>query len=469
MNAATEAEKKEDVKANVSEKAKVVKEAAATNAVAAANATDSAVTPAPNASTGIVVNINTGKNTTRKKNSTNLTNGTNTNGTRNTKSVKAGNASAKNTNANATPNNANGNPNNANATPNNANANANGNPNNANGNPNNANANGNPHNANSTPNNANANVNSNNANANVNANGNPNNANANANPNNANANANANSNANANANRAKLTSSELTIPFDNFDRYNTVWKMCKMELSKFKPIADQNKGSDLSVVEDPESPGKFTLKSPTADVLKVLSPLEVLKQLNLFRYRDLLEATKTKEFSNTLDFFHEVEANREYHSRACLALCCLEEGDVTVDDVKDLKVSNLEVMDRKVFEQNKSGKPFSPYELTFLVNPLMVTLAQWEVDAEWLGSALYQEKYTNAILTDKNFPAHLILLSKYVENAKETVMKKYPESLLMNYAYFYPLILTPTGDEPAATQTTEPEDESVTTSNNTSQ
>ena len=451
MNAATEAEKKEDVKANVSEKAKVVKEAAATNAVAAANATDSAVTPAPNASTGIVVNINTGKNTTRKKNSSNSTNGTNTNGTRNTKSVKAGNAPAKNANANA---------NNANATPNNANAN---------GNPNNANANGNPNNANSTPNNANANVNSNNANANVNANGNPNNANANANPNNANANANANSNANANANRAKLTSSELTIPFDNFDRYNTVWKMCKMELSKFKPIADQNKGSDLSVVEDPESPGKFTLKSPTADVLKVLSPLEVLKQLNLFRYRDLLEATKTKEFSNTLDFFHEVEANREYHSRACLALCCLEEGDVTVDDVKDLKVSNLEVMDRKVFEQNKSGKPFSPYELTFLVNPLMVTLAQWEVDAEWLGSALYQEKYTNAILTDKNFPAHLILLSKYVENAKETVMKKYPESLLMNYAYFYPLILTPTGDEPAATQTTEPEDESVTSSNNSSQ
>ena len=374
--------------------------------------------------------------------------------------MKAGNAPAKNANANA---------NNANATPNNANANGNPNNANANGNPNNANANGNPNNANSTPNNANANVNSNNANANVNANGNPNNANANANPNNANANANANSNANANANRAKLTSSELTIPFDNFDRYNTVWKMCKMELSKFKPIADQNKGSDLSVVEDPESPGKFTLKSPTADVLKVLSPLEVLKQLNLFRYRDLLEATKTKEFSNTLDFFHEVEANREYHSRACLALCCLEEGDVTVDDVKDLKVSNLEVMDRKVFEQNKSGKPFSPYELTFLVNPLMVTLAQWEVDAEWLGSALYQEKYTNAILTDKNFPAHLILLSKYVENAKETVMKKYPESLLMNYAYFYPLILTPTGDEPAATQTTEPEDESVTSSNNSSQ
>ena len=63
----------------------------------------------------------------------------------------------------------------------------------------------------------------------------------------------------------------------------------------------------------------------------------------------------------------------------------------------------------------------------------------------------------------------MILLSKYVENAKETVMKKYPESLLMNYAYFYPLILTPTGDEPAATQTTEPEDESVTSSNNSSQ
>ena len=464
MNAATEAEKKEDVKANVSEKAKVVKEAATTNAVAAANATDSAATPAPNASTGIVVNINTGKNTTRKKNSSNSTNGTNTNGTRNTKSVKAANAPNKNTPA----------ANNANATPNNANINANSNGN-VNGN-NNANNNAN---GNANSNNANANTNSN-TNANANGNANANNANANANNANANtnsntnANANANSNntnanANANANRAKLASSELTIPFDNFDRYNTIWKMCKMELSKFKPIADQNKGSDLSVVEDPESPGKFTLKSPTADVLKVLSPLEVLKQLNLFRYRDLLEATKTKEFSNTLDFFHEVEANREYHSRACLALCCLEEGDVTVDDVKDLKVSNLEVMDRKVFEQNKSGKPFSPYELTFLVNPLMVTLAQWEVDAEWLGTALYQEKYTNAILTDKNFPAHLILLSKYVENAKETVMKKYPESLLMNYAYFYPLILTPTGDEPAATQTTEPEDESVTTSNNTSQ
>ena len=236
--------------------------------------------------------------------------------------------------------------------------------------------------------------------------------------------------------------------------------MCKLELSKFKPLAEQNKGSDLLVVEDPESPGKCTLKSPTADLLKVLTPLDVLKQLNLFRYRDLLETTKTKEFSNTLDFFHEIEANREYCARACLTLCCLEEPDVKMEDVKDLKVSNLDIMDRKVFEKNKSGKPFSPYELTFLVNPLMVTLAQWEVDADWLGTKLYQEKYTNAILSDENFPAHLRLLSRYLNGAKESVMKKYPESFLMNYAHFYPLVLYPSGDEPTAVSTTEPEDKS---------
>ena len=267
----------------------------------------------------------------------------------------------------------------------------------------------------------------------------------------------------------KISSSELTIPFDNFDRYNTIWKMCKLELSKFKPLAEQNKGSDLSVVEDPESPGKCTLKSPTADLLKVLTPLDVLKQLNLFRYRDLLETTKTKEFSNTLDFFHEIEANREYCARACLTLCCLEEPDVKMEDVKDLKVSNLDIMDRKVFEKNKSGKPFSPYELTFLVNPLMVTLAEWEVDADWLGTKLYQEKYTNAILSDENFPAHLRLLSRYLNGAKESVMKKYPESFLMNYAHFYPLVLYPSGDEPKATETTEPADKPDTSSNTASQ
>jgi chemotaxis protein histidine kinase CheA len=244
------------------------------------------------------------------------------------------------------------------------------------------------------------------------------------------------------------SSAELTIPFDNFDRYNNVWKMCKMELAKFKPIAQQNKGSDLTVVEDTEAPGKFSLKSPTADLLKTLSPLEVLKQLNLFRYRDLMETTKDKIFPNVVDFFHEVEANREYHARACIALCCLEEPDVKADDVKDLKVSNLDVLDRKVYEANKSGKPFSAYELTFLVNPLMVSLAQWEVDSDFLGSTLYEDKYLTAIMSDENLPAHLRLLSRVLDGHKENAMKKYPESVLMNYAYFYPLVLYPTGNEP---------------------
>ena len=244
------------------------------------------------------------------------------------------------------------------------------------------------------------------------------------------------------------STAELTIPFDNFDRYNNVWKMCKMELAKFKPIAQQNKGSDLTVVEDTEAPGKFSLKSPTADLLKTLSPLEVFKQLNLFRYRDLMEATKDKIFPNVVDFFHEVEANREYHARACIALCCLEEPDVKPDDVKDLKVSNLDVLDRKVYEANKSGKPFTAYELTFLVNPLMVALAQWEVDADFLGSTLYQDKYLTAIMSDENLPAHLRLLSRFLDGHKENAMKKYPESVLMNYAYFYPLVLYPTGNEP---------------------
>ena len=244
------------------------------------------------------------------------------------------------------------------------------------------------------------------------------------------------------------SSAELTIPFDNFDRYNNVWKMCKMELAKFKPIAQQNKGSDLTVVEDTEAPGKFSLKSPTADLLKTLSPLEVFKQLNLFRYRDLMETTKGKIFPNVVDFFHEVEANREYHARACIALCCLEEPDIKADDVKDLKVSNLDVLDRKVFEANKSGKPFTAYELTFLVNPLMVSLAQWEVDSDFLGSTLYEDKYLTAIMSDENLPAHLRLLSRVLDGHKENAMKKYPESVLMNYAYFYPLVLYPTGNEP---------------------
>jgi len=251
-----------------------------------------------------------------------------------------------------------------------------------------------------------------------------------------------------NAKPMSISSSELSLPFENFDRYNDIWKMCRETTTKFKTIAEQNKGSDLSIVEDEANAGKYILKSPTSTLLEGLTNLEIMKQLNLFRYRDLLITTKEKNFGNPKDFFNEVEANREYHSRACIALCTMDTSAFKSDEMKTVKVSNLDILDQAVFNQNKTGKPFSPYELTFLVNSMMVLLAQWEIDAEWLGKTLYKDAYINAIISDENLASHLRLLSRYINQDKEAAFKKYPEALLMNYSYFYPFILYPTGEEP---------------------
>ena len=245
-----------------------------------------------------------------------------------------------------------------------------------------------------------------------------------------------------------ISSSELSLPFENFDRYNDIWKMCRETTTKFKTLAEQNKGSDLSVIEDTANAGKYILKSPTTNLLEGLTNLEVMKQLNLFRYRDLLITTKEKNFGNPKEFFNEVEANREYHSRVCIALCTMDTSAFKSEEMKTVKVSNLDILDQAAFKQNKTGKPFSPYELTFLVNSMMVLLAQWEIDAEWLGKTLYKDAYINAIISDENLASHLRLLSRYINQDKEAAFKKYPESLLMNYSYFYPFLLYPTGEEP---------------------
>ena len=224
--------------------------------------------------------------------------------------------------------------------------------------------------------------------------------------------------------------------------------MCRETTTKFKTLAEQNKGSDLSVIEDTANAGKYILKSPTTNLLEGLTNLEVMKQLNLFRYRDLLITTKEKNFGNPKEFFNEVEANREYHSRVCIALCTMDTSAFKSEEMKTVKVSNLDILDQAAFKQNKTGKPFSPYELTFLVNSMMVLLAQWEIDAEWLGKTLYKDAYINAIISDENLASHLRLLSRYINQDKEAAFKKYPESLLMNYSYFYPFLLYPTGEEP---------------------
>ena len=170
--------------------------------------------------------------------------------------------------------------------------------------------------------------------------------------------------------------------------------------------------------------------------------------LILFRYRDLLEQTSTINFDNISDFFNEIEANREYHARACIALCSINPTKIKSEMLLDLNVNNLDVLDRLLFTENTKN----PYETSFLVCQLMVKLAVWE--NEWLEKRLLKDEYMTAIM-DKavniNLPSHLRVLSRYagVQDV-ETARAMYPQSVLMNYSMFYPFNLYPTGKPPVA-------------------
>ena len=244
----------------------------------------------------------------------------------------------------------------------------------------------------------------------------------------------------------------FTLPFDNVDRYTDVWKMCSKVFESFKGPAKDHTGTSLKVVEAGK---KFNIVSlDNKKVYEDKSHVDTAILMSLFRYRDLVEQTSKKTFSQPTEFFNELEANREYHARACVTLCPLNEDDLPKGLVESLKVADMDALDVKLFNENKKGKPFSTYEKTFLVVEMMIKMAEWELS--WLGDALFQEKYITAIVTpdqNKDLPSHLRILSM----ATKDVKSMYPQSLTVNYSMFYPLFLYPTGIPPKAGERTYPD------------
>jgi hypothetical protein len=239
----------------------------------------------------------------------------------------------------------------------------------------------------------------------------------------------------------------FTLPFDNVDRYTDIWKMCSKIFETFKGPAKDHTGTSLKVVE---AGNKFNIVSlDNKKVFEDKSHVDTAMLMSLFRYRDLVEQTSKKTFNQAAEFFNELEANREYHARACITLCSLNEDDLPKGLIEALKVADMDALDVKLFEENKKGKPFSPYEKSFLVIQYAIKMAEWE--NKWLGDKLLLEKYVTAIITpdqSKDLPSHLRILARSVNNKADEVVSTYPQSLTMNYSMFYPFVLYPTGMDP---------------------
>ena len=243
------------------------------------------------------------------------------------------------------------------------------------------------------------------------------------------------------------TSSIFTLPLDNPDRYREVWNLCSELFETFKGPAKDHTGTSLKIEE---SGNKLKIVSlDKSSVFDQKDILEVAALMILFRYRDLLEQTSKKNFSTPAEFFNELEANREYHARAIVLLPSMTVDTVSKELALALKVSDMDALDRVLFEENNKGVPFAPYEKAFLVTHMMIKMAEWE--KVWLGANLFKDKYMVAVVTaaqNKDLPSHLRLLANGVNNVKDQAMNAYPQSFLMNYSMFYPFVLYPTGLPP---------------------
>lgn len=215
-------------------------------------------------------------------------------------------------------------------------------------------------------------------------------------------------------------STGFSLPFDNIDRYTEAWEMCR------KTIADFTRLDPATVKGSAQLPGK--------------SPSEVAKMLVLLRYKNLLDKANENTDLKAADYFNQIESNCEYHARQCITLCLTHS-----EPPKDLTLDKMEPLDKFIYKLTQDEKEFSPYEMTFLVNHMIVALTTSQVKLS--------EARITAILDDDTLPSHLRLLSRFLKMPGQSADPKsvnlhYPQSLLLNYPSFYPFILYKTGEPP---------------------
>ena len=242
-----------------------------------------------------------------------------------------------------------------------------------------------------------------------------------------------------------MESDQERNPFDNNDYFSEVWRSCHAMIRKFKLL----QSLDLGVTDSVQNTGKYSIvKADGAIVLDDLSEQEVASVLVLARYKAILETLKKKSFKEPFEFFNELESNREYHCRQLITLVSSnkeEVSEVLKPDVKRLTIGTLEDLDLLVYKLNRDSQ-LGTYEQVWLVNGLLVEFATWEVST--YGSDLFKEDYVTATVQNTSMPSHIRIMSTILEKKKERVLETYPQSMLMNYSYFYPIDLYHTGKKP---------------------
>ena len=135
-------------------------------------------------------------------------------------------------------------------------------------------------------------------------------------------------------------------------------------------------------------------------------------------------------------FFTVIESIREYSARALITLHSMDERDIPQfnedDDITDLSLV--------FYIFNKDTPKFTPYEMPFLVTPLLYMMANWE----WtLRNEVLREFCNNPIVNHVGYPIHMEYLSSNYGN-----IEYYPHSQLMDRIMVYPFILHPSGKDP---------------------
>ena len=242
--------------------------------------------------------------------------------------------------------------------------------------------------------------------------------------------------------------SKFSLPLDD-PRYNEVWNHCKKTLKQVDDIKGITSSSKVTLSLSADK--SLSLLSNDKPVVENLSDVNAAKLLILFRYKILLDNLSKKTTMSPLDFFNQLESNREYHARQCVTLC-LTSTDTKIPGIDKFIPSALDPLDKFIYTLTVTEKHFSPYELTFLINHMMVSLATME--SEWFPD-LITDTYASAISSAdsaKDLPSHLRLLSRFLNQEASTkvsdVRIRYPQSLLLNYASFYPFVLYHTGVKP---------------------
>lgn len=240
-------------------------------------------------------------------------------------------------------------------------------------------------------------------------------------------------------------SSKVEPSFDIFDpsnihTYTDLWTKCHKFLRSLSELSQ----SGLSVSESKDNVDKYSIVNPQGLVKDDLTKKQIASLMLLARYRSLIVNLMKKE-EPVHEFFNELENYREYHARQLLTLCSTED-DIALE-VKRFNITNLDDLDKTIYYMNRDSK-LDPYEKTWIVNALMISMARWEIQE--FNKDLYKEDYLSGIVGEdvSQLPSHLRILSRVIEKDKDKVLEMYPKSVLMNYSHFYPTHLYHTGREP---------------------